>query len=179
MPNLFYQGGTQYLVTNYSYPVILGYTKLDLGSGDRPKEGFLGVDLYSTMEGVYTYDLTITPWPWEDNSVDELYSDQFLEHLGPEDRIKVMNEAYRILKPGCKFEVSVPYFKSARAVQDPTHKWPPFAETSFLYFNKKWRVNNKLDHYLGITCDFEPEVYFMQDKDTGEIADLKAYLTKI
>lgn len=125
------------------------------------------------------WDLTKTPWPWEDNSVDELHSDQVMEHFGPEDRIKIFNEAYRVLKPGCKYEMSVPYWKSQRSVQDPTHKWPPFCENSFLYLNKKWRVDNKLDHYLGITCDFLPMVYFVTDKQNAEIHDIKAFLTKL
>jgi hypothetical protein len=41
-----------------------------------------------------------------------------------------------------------------RAIQDPTHACPPICEASYLYFNKKWREDNKLDHY-GASCDFD------------------------
>lgn len=55
--------------------------RLDLGSGPRPAEGFKGVDI---VEGVtdYTFDLCSGErWPWADNSVDELRSCHFIEHI--------------------------------------------------------------------------------------------------
>jgi predicted SAM-dependent methyltransferase len=54
--------------------------KLDLGCGQSPKEGFEGVDLHAP-DVKYRVDLWKFPFPWEDNSVDELYSSHFVEHL--------------------------------------------------------------------------------------------------
>ena len=67
--------------------------------------------------------------------------------------MKFFNECYRILKPGGKMRHLHPYYKSVRAVQDPTHKWPPISENSYFYWDKEWREMNKLDHYP-INCDF-------------------------
>jgi len=56
-------------------------------------------------------------------------------------------------KTGGKMMHAHPYYKSSRAVQDPTHKFPPICEESYFYWNKEWRDINKLGHYLG-NCDF-------------------------
>lgn len=50
-------------------------------------------------------------------------------------------------------EVLAPYYSSVRAWQDPTHV-RAISEFTFLYFNKKWRVDNLLEHYK-IKSDFD------------------------
>jgi len=96
--------------------------KLDLGSGTHKKEGFIGVDLVA-LEGVdKVVDLTKFPWPWTDESVDALYSHHTLEHFDPINFVKVMNEAYRVLKAGKEFEIIVPLYPSDSAMQDFDHK---------------------------------------------------------
>lgn len=128
--------------------------KLDLGCGANKKEGYTGVDK-AQIEGVdVVWDLRVSPWPFENESVDEVRCSHFFEHLTGEERILFMNELQRILKVGGKAEVICPYYSSMRAVQDPTHKWPPVCEASFLYFNKEWRDQNHLSHY-GIEADFD------------------------
>jgi hypothetical protein len=67
--------------------------------------------------------------------------------------IKFMEEVYRILKPGGKIKIIAPYYSSMRCWQDPTHR-RAICEATFLYFNKKWREDNKLDHY-GINGDMD------------------------
>ena len=79
------------------------------------------------------------------------------------DIMAFMNELYRILlppreedgvkKPGGKILIVAPYYTSSRAWQDP-FTVRPISETTFLYFNKDWRVQNKLEHYP-INCDFD------------------------
>jgi len=54
--------------------------KLDLGAGQSPREGFEGVDLHAA-ETKHRVDLFKFPFPWEDDSVDELHSSHFVEHL--------------------------------------------------------------------------------------------------
>jgi cyclopropane fatty-acyl-phospholipid synthase-like methyltransferase len=66
------------------------------------------------------------------------------------------DECYRILKPKGVMTVICPNARSNRAFQDPTHRRFIVAET-FLYFNKEWRVMNKLDHYH-VKCDFSTKV---------------------
>lgn len=126
----------------------------------------IGVDIVRCDEGVdIVHDLTIFPYPFEDNSVDALHASHFVEHLDGPERMKFMDECYRILKPGGKMRLTHPYYKSVRAVQDPTHKWPPIAESSYFYWDKSWRELNKLDHYP-INCDFEFNIYYVWQDGT-------------
>lgn len=128
--------------------------KLDLGCGQRKQEGHIGVDLHKA-EGVdVVFDLRKTPWPWKSGSVESTFSSHFLEHLDGPQRIVFMDELWRVLRIGGTALFVTPYWASMRAVQDPTHAWPPIAESSYLYFNKEWRKANGLDHYLG-KCDFD------------------------
>ncbi len=118
--------------------------KVDLGCGQNKEEGWYGVD-YKKCPGVdKVHDLTKFPWPFKDESVDEVKSIHYIEHTL--DLIKFVDEIYRILKPGGKAMFIAPYYSSMRAFQDPTHV-RFISEASFLYFNKNWRNQNKLDHY--------------------------------
>ena len=128
--------------------------KLDLGAGQHCKEGFEGVDIVKLPGIKYVHDLKKYPWPWKSDSVSETFCSHFLEHLTGPERVTFMDELYRILVPEGKAVFIAPYWSSMRAVQDPTHAWPPLCEASFLYFNAKWRKDNGLDHYK-ITSDFD------------------------
>lgn len=141
--------------------------KLDLGCGSNKKAGYTGVDFVKTDDSDVVHDLKVYPWPWEDSSVDEIHCSHFLEHLSGRERIDFMNECYRILKPGKQLVIITPYWTSCRAVQDPTHVWPPICENTFLYFNKLWMEGNKLTHgdYALIQCDFDFGYGFVMDPD--------------
>ena len=54
--------------------------KLDLGCGQNPKDGFEGVDLYGD-KAKHKVDLFKFPWPFADNSVDEIFTSHLLEHV--------------------------------------------------------------------------------------------------
>ena len=146
---------------------------VDLGCGQRKatKEYFeenmkispdkiIGVDIAKCDDADVIHDLTKFPYPFKDESVDAIYASHFVEHLDGTERMKFFNECYRILKPGGIMRLLHPYYKSVRAVQDPTHKWPPISENSYFYWDKSWREANKLDHYP-IDCDFEFNIYYL------------------
>jgi len=82
--------------------------KLNLGCGDKKKDGYLNVDICGTPD--LLCDLSSFPWPWADNSADEVFSERFLEHV--EDYAKTMLEIHRILKPGGTIWFKVPHFRS-------------------------------------------------------------------
>lgn len=125
--------------------------KLDLACGQRKREGFTGVDKIK-VDGVdVVWDLEKFPYPFEADSVDEINCAHYIEHTS--DLIAFMQEIYRILKVGGQCTIVAPYYSSMRAWQDPTHR-RAISEATFLYFNKAWREQNKLDHY-GITADFD------------------------
>lgn len=148
---------------------------LDLGCGDNKvtyeqlvqnglvSDGsqveIIGVDNQKCKSVDKQHDLTKFPYPFKDNSVDTFYSAHFVEHLTGEQRIKFFNEVYRILKPNARIRLIHPYYKSARAVQDPTHQFPPICEESYLYWTKQFREDNRLGHYLG-DCNFSFNIFY-------------------
>lgn len=145
-------------MVNDKEPIIIESLKLDLGCGKRldnhhtKQAGFVGVDI-ADIEGVdIVHDLTQFPYPFDDNSVDEIFNSHFIEHLTGEQQMAFFNECYRIMKPGAKMTCIAPYYNSVRCMQDPTHK-TEISEQRFYYYSKQWREMNNLEHYP-ITCDF-------------------------
>ena len=107
-------------------------TRLNLGSGGRPLEGYINVDCNPKAPKVdVIHDLNIFPWPFEADSVDEIVMDQCLEHLI--DRNLAMKEIYRILKKGGTAKITVPHFTWQYAYIDPTHRHF-FAYRTFFYY---------------------------------------------
>lgn len=137
--------------------------RLDIACGKRKKSGFTGVDVWSGADIVV--DLEKFPWPFADESVDEIFCSHYIEHTP--DLVSFANELYRIMKVGATAEIIAPYYSSIRAWQDPTHV-RAISENTFLYFNKKWRLINKLDHYP-IFADFDFEYKFILDDDWKDI----------
>jgi ubiquinone/menaquinone biosynthesis C-methylase UbiE len=125
--------------------------KLDLGCGNKKKDGFTGVDIIALSGVDVVCDLEKFPWPFEDNSVDEIHCSHYVEHT--QDLVKFMDEVWRIAKPGAKITIVAPYYSSILAAQDPTHRRPISAET-FFYFSKKWREDYTIGYYP-INANFE------------------------
>ncbi len=164
--------------------------RLDIACGQNKAPGFFGVDIAKTKDVDVVWDLEQFPWPFPDNSVDEATCSHYVEHT--KDLMKFMNEVYRILKPGAKILILAPYYNSMRAWQDPTHT-RAISEATFLYYNKDWRMANKLDHYP-ITCDFDFTFGYNMTPDwqmraeearafairhyTNVVSDIQAVLTK-
>lgn len=118
-------------------------TILDLGCGNRKRPGAVGVDSNPAVKPDVLHSLEKLPYPFETSSADEIYMDNSLEHL--EDVIAVMEELYRIGKPGALVKIIVPYFRAHWAYNDPTHK-RFFSVEAFAHFDPS-HVYNKLYPY--------------------------------
>ena len=105
---------------------------LDLGCGNKKREGAVGIDFNCRTAADVIHDLNVFPYPLDDSSFDEIYLDNTLEHL--DDVIRVMEEVHRICMPDGVVKVIVPYFRSVWACIDPTHKHF-FTVDSFAYFD--------------------------------------------
>lgn len=125
--------------------------RIDLACGQRKEPGFIGLDKFAGPDVDIVHDIETYPWPFEDNSVDEVICRHYVEHV--KDLMAFMNELYRVMKTGAKAAIVAPYYSSIRAWQDPTHV-RAISEVSFLYYNKEWREINLLNHYP-ITADFD------------------------
>jgi SAM-dependent methyltransferase len=107
--------------------------KLNLGSGQFLKEGFINVDYYSTSTPDILHDLNQIPYPFEDNYFELVEADHVLEHLA--DPFKVMGELRRICVPGATIHIRVPHF--SRGFTHADHK-RGFDVTFPYYFNPKF-----------------------------------------
>jgi SAM-dependent methyltransferase len=71
------------------------------------------------------WDLNELPWPWEDNSFDQIHAYEVLEHLGTQGDYKAFfdhfYECYRILKPGGLLFGSTPGPESDWTLAEPGH----------------------------------------------------------
>lgn len=159
--------------------------KLDIACGQRLPEGWVGMDVVPLPGVRFVHDLKSTdPWPLDDASVEEARCHHFFEHLGPAQRVRLMNELWRVLVPGGTAEFVTPH-GYYRQVQDPDHAWPPVVPGTYYYFVRRWRDENGLSHYEqlhGIRCDFElvgnPEIGLDQEQfaDLGPVARMERAL---
>lgn len=108
-----------------------GGLKLNLGCGAKYLTGYVNCDVVKTIKADKYFNLEEFPYPFKENSVKEVLMDNVLEHM--DDVVGVVDEVYRILRPGGVLKVYVPYGKTDWAFQDPTHKHY-FTEKSVNYF---------------------------------------------
>jgi len=92
--------------------------KLNLGCGVFPKTGYINVDISPRSKADVVHDLTIFPYPFEDESFGIIEADHVLEHL--QDVFAAMRELHRILKRGGRLVVRVPHF--SRGFTHADHK---------------------------------------------------------
>jgi SAM-dependent methyltransferase len=103
-----------------SKPFLEGAKALDVGCGGRKLPGSAGMDILALPGVDIVHDVDVTPWPIKDGSYDLVFLNHALEHV--KDVVKTMDEIHRVLKPGGRAVIQVPYFRSIDAYTDPTHK---------------------------------------------------------
>lgn len=108
-----------------------GKRGLNLGCGMAKRPGFVNLDSCDVVDPDVVWDLDEFPYPFEDNSFDEIIAHSILEHL--DDTVKVMEELHRIGKPNAKVYIKVPYWDGYGFATDPTHK-RMFTEATFDFF---------------------------------------------
>jgi SAM-dependent methyltransferase len=128
--------------------------KLDIGCGKTIKEGFEGLDKIEFGQK-YICDVR-NGLPFEDNSIDEIYSRHFLIYLtnfGEKfERVKFFNELYRVMKQDATASIFVPTWNSS-SYGNPEFQEPLY-EGSLFYLRKKWREENSKETTI-YTCDFD------------------------
>lgn len=110
--------------------------KLHIGCGNDIKKDWVNHDIVKLKGVDVVHDLSQYPWPWSDNTFEEIYMKDVLEHLP--NTVRVMEELYRISKPGGRVYIAVPYWNSWEAITDPTHI-SQFNEYTFDFFDSSKR----------------------------------------
>lgn len=142
--------------------------KLNLGCGSKIVENWINVDcslgarfvkipffkfvnkhfkLFNIdwNKSVFLHDLT-KKFPWQDETVDVIYSSHTLEHLSRAEGFIFLEECYRVLKKGGVIRIIVPDFQSI--VNEYNNKIIPANEfidrLDVLYYKKKSRLKTLL-----------------------------------
>lgn len=135
---------------------------LDIGCGDRPEHWLpdsVGIDMYSYGQTI-THDITDAPWPIADGQFGFVLAQHILEHIGNGMQfINIMNEAWRVLRPGGVFKIVAPHFPSSpNFYRDPTH-CRMLNEYSFEIFYHDTKIH--VGPGYGIVCRFKPKAVFV------------------
>ena len=111
----------------------------DLGCGRLPRNPsnageVFGIDIadHHDLPQVLRADLTVQPIPFGDGQFDSVSAYDFLEHIPRQwpnaadggsrlPFVELMNEVWRVLRPGGRFYASTPAFPHPEAFVDPTH----------------------------------------------------------
>ncbi len=80
---------------------------IDIGCGSQKKKGTLGVDFVQAPGVDYVVDLANEPLPFDDSSVDYVFSSHFVEHMAIPSSVYL--EISRVCKPGGQIELWTPY----------------------------------------------------------------------
>lgn len=116
--------------------------KLNIGAGTDIHPWYINMDIVQLPGIDVIHNLEEVPYPFEDNTFDEIFCSHVLEHVF--DLQKTMRELVRICKNGALIKVKVPYVSNPNGWADPTHH-RLFSLNSFYYFSKEcfYNANDK------------------------------------
>lgn len=146
-------------------------TRLNLGCGYRKKKGFINIDNRPVVHPDLCCDVT-EGLPFDDNSVDEVTAQDFLEHIPIGKTVALIEEIYRVLKPGGTFLSLTPSTDGRGAFQDPTHVsfWN---KNSWLYY-----MDDAYRDLYGTKAKFEGIVQDVNTDPTNNVIHTYTNLTK-
>lgn len=94
-----------------TWNTLINRDQIKLYAGDVPDkkqyDDWIGLSINKSDYRHILHDIT-SPFPLPDNSVDAFQAEDVLEHIQFEKLPSVLNEIFRVLKPGGRFRLSVP-----------------------------------------------------------------------
>ena len=108
-------------------------TVLDVGCGQNKYPGAIGIDRNPATRADVLCDLDHIPYPFADNSFDQLRAIHVIEHVS--DVIRSMEEFHRLVRSGGRVRIETPHYTDFSSFCDPTHRWH-LNSYSFRYFGQ-------------------------------------------
>lgn len=144
---------------------------LDIGGGYNPHPGYVNMDMMDIPEVDIVWDIETFPWPLKDESVNRAIASHVLEHINPHKGIfiKVMDELWRVLKPGAQFAFVVPHGESPGYIQDPTH-CNPINELTMHYFDPAKQT--------GLYAFYKPKPWQIDEMYSSNPGTIECVMTK-
>jgi len=102
-----------YSVELIRFPKYKEPIKLNLGCASYKMEGYIGIDIEDFGHNM-VWDVR-KGLPFPDESVEDIYSSHFLEHLDDDSSIFLFFEVQRVLKKGCSMKNRLPHVQHATA----------------------------------------------------------------
>jgi predicted SAM-dependent methyltransferase len=121
-------------------------TKLQLGCGGNFPEGWLNTDIALYSPNAVHLDIT-KPFPIIDEVFDYVYSEHAIEHITYWQGQSMLQESFRVLKPGGRIRISCPNFQflidmytnptelSEEYIKETNPEWAPFPSAIFTFNN--------------------------------------------
>jgi len=94
---------------------------LDVGCGVNKYPGAIGIDRNIRTLADVICDLDHFPYPFRDDSFDQLRAVHVIEHVS--DVIRTIEEFHRLVRPGGAIHIVTPHYTDFSSFCDPTHRW--------------------------------------------------------
>ena len=119
---------------------------LNVGCGRRFHPAWTNIDLESWDPQVTQHDIT-KGLPFEDDHFDAVYHSHVLEHLEPRDGERLLDECYRVLRPGGVLRIVVPNLEQIATLYLKYHK-EAWAGNEGAAVNYNWMKLELLDQLV-------------------------------
>ena len=181
--------------------------RIDLGCGAAKREGFIGLDFVDLPAVDHVLDLTRDRYPFDDSSVDGVFSAHFLEHIEAPNH--VFSEIGRIAKDGARIEFWTPYaFSDEASLYGHLHylteeEWLHFTvlhrDAHVAMLGGRWllhrinfvvlpqtvaeleangvAVDFAVKYFKGVVVEFGVEIEFQRNLDTPVVHPIRAWST--
>jgi predicted SAM-dependent methyltransferase len=124
--------------------------KLQLGSGPYPISGWLNTDIDVALSKEVVFLDASKKFPFDDCKFSYVYCEHFIEHLEYDKGLRLVQECYRILKPGGKFRIATPdlnflvelYHENKTELQKRYIAWAVKTYTDFGIYSDTFAINN-------------------------------------
>ena len=120
--------------------------KLHLGCGRNILDGWINTDYNTAKFGGSEYLDVTKKFPYNNNSVDYIFSEHMIEHITYHEGKFMLEESFRVLKSGGKIRISTPDLKFLIKLynEDKTELQKRYIEYSF----KEYKLDGNSDTFV-------------------------------